>query len=158
MRSRAPLFGWDGSREHLAPPAKLGAIPQAKAVPKPVPKPKPRAKPSPKHQPQPEASAAARRVLSKLAFRRVVPNGVEVSELKAFLQEVKGRDGGSNGYYWFHQAQKKHRWPASDLFQHEQREYETSYSNKRRKTLGGSKPYYASRAVLLQMYKDMFGV
>ena len=106
----------------------------------------------------PAGKEASPRVLNKLTFRQVVANGVEVAELKAFLQEVKGRDGGSNGYYWFHQAQKKHRWPASELFQHEQREYETSSSGKRRKTLGGSRPYYASRAVLLQMYRDMFGV
>ena len=78
-------------------------------------------------------------------------DGVSVVEVRAFLPKV-GKDEEHASYYC-KRARTEHGWSNSVLFQME-RTYETSVQGQKRRKLGGPKPWFASKEVLLQMCQD----
>jgi hypothetical protein len=143
-----PLFGWLGSR-HSFDPLQVPPRAQAKAVPKAMVAPKAKAAPkaiaTPKVIPKAKARQGgvyAQSILAKLVFR----DGF--AELKALLQAT-GK-GEQNVWYWANKAQSD-GWTSTDLYQKEQRDYQSSRRGVKRKKLGGSGPWFASRTLCLHL-------
>jgi hypothetical protein len=113
----------------VAPKAK--AAPKAIATPKVIPKAKAR-----------QGGVSAQSILAKLVFR----DGF--AELKALLQAT-GK-GEQNVWYWANKAQSD-GWTSTDLYQKEQRDYQSSRRGVKRKKLGGSGPWFASRTLCLHL-------
>ena len=74
-----------------------------------------------------------------------------LSPRKAFLEDM-GK-GGNNVSYYVKKA-AKYNWPSTELFQAE-RTYATASHGRKRQKLGGSLPWFASKPVLTQMWRDI---
>ena len=149
------MFGWENSIESLSAPLPKPTA-TAKATPKPalqpIPQPKPKSRPTP--PPQATLSDVSKKglhILNKLHYREVQPNAALVAEVKAFLEDM-GK-GGNNVSYYVKKA-AKYNWPSTELFQAE-RTYATASHGRKRQKLGGSLPWFASKPVLTQMWRDI---
>ena len=135
------LFGWpDAGEERIV----LAARPKAAA--KAVPVPKAVAKAAPKAVARAVAGiAVGERLLDGLVWR----DGVV--EVKALLVRA-GKDA-THATYWATRAKEKHGWTGRALYQAD-REYSTSTRGAKRRKLGGSGAWFATRAVCVRMLKD----
>ena len=148
-----PVSGWAGSRR-----SNLCSPPPA-PIPSPSPSPGPScAPPSVAAQAKAKAKAKAAATPRPYSFSFAglgltwrEKKGVSVLEVRAFLPKV-GKDEEHASYYCT-KAKRQHSWSSDVLFQME-RTYETSCHGKKRRKLGGPKPWYATQEVLLQMCKD----
>jgi hypothetical protein len=89
--------------------------------------------------------AAGDAILDRLVWRK------GFVELKTLVVSV-GKDG-ANCTYWARGAQRRHGWLEQNLYQ-AQRQYTTSIRGAKRQKLGGSWPWFATRAVCEQMLTD----
>ena len=116
---------------------KAMVAPKAKAAPKAIATPKVIAKAKAR-----QGGVSAQSILAKLVFR----DGY--AELKALLQAT-GK-GEQNVWYWANKT-RSDGWTRIDLYQKEQRDYQSSRRGAKRKKLGGSGPWFASRTLCLHL-------
>ena len=116
---------------------KAMVAPKAKAAPKAIATPKVIAKAKAR-----QGGVSAQSILAKLVFR----DGF--AELKALLQAT-GK-GEQNVWYWANKT-RSDGWTRIDLYQKEQRDYQSSRRGAKRKKLGGSGPWFASRTLCLHL-------
>jgi len=138
------LFGWPASVLTWRPPR---PEPVAKAV----------AKAAPKAAPKSRSSASLRapaawvnsQVVSNLQFRFEL--GHWVAEVQTYLEEI-GKNAAHASYY-AKQAQNRHHWADSELFQ-VPRPGQAGVGKKRRR-VGGSPAWVAVEHVLQKMHQDI---